>query len=86
MSKFELIRREDGLLNVGRDFRFIEWDEFDHIKEYHKDIQIGRSVVIDPKMSGYKWMTSPITEIIENKKDKLVFRTENSTYTLYIYE
>ena len=51
MSKFELIRKEDGLLNIGKEFRFVEWDEFDHVKEYHKDIEIGRSMVIDPKMS-----------------------------------
>lgn len=86
MPKFELLRRDDSTLNVGQSVKFIEWDEYHHIKEYHSEIEIGRSLVIDPKMDGYKWMTSPVVEIFENKKDKIVFRTENSSYTLYIYE
>ena len=50
------------------------------MKMEQDDPAIGRSIIADG-WGGltYKWMTTPITEIISETK----FKTKNSTYTLH---
>ena len=43
----------------------------------HNDIKVGTSLSLD---NG--WLTTEITEIIENKEGYIKFQTKNSTYEL----
>jgi len=75
--KFTLRRFNDGLTQVGRfDVKYIEWNENIN-NRMHNDIKVGTSLSLD---NG--WLTTEITEIIENKEGYIKFQTKNSTYEL----
>jgi len=75
--KFILKRINDDLTQVGK-FRvkYIEWNK-DVYNCSHNDIKVGRSLLLD---NG--WMTTEITEIIEQRHKYIKFQTKNSTYEL----
>lgn len=77
--KYELKRINDGLIKKGSDVIFISWNEDG---TYFSEPAIGRSLMLDPKMS-YAWLTTTITEILEQKDNYLKFQTRNSIYELY---
>lgn len=79
-----LTRLNDGLVKRGDIIKYVEWNEDGTSKELHDDIQIGRSLLLEPRMS-YTWLTTVITEIIEQKDDYVKFKTENSLYELKIF-
>lgn len=75
--KFILKRMNDGLTQVGKfKVEYIEWNK-DIYNYRHNDIEIGRSLLLD---NG--WMTTVITEIIEQRDKYIKFQTKNSTYEL----
>jgi hypothetical protein len=75
--KFILKRMNDGLTQVGKfKVEYIEWNK-DVYNCRHNDIKIGRSLLLD---NG--WMTTVITEIIEQRDKYIKFQTKNSTYEL----
>jgi len=75
--KFILKRMNDGLTQVGKfKVEYIEWNK-DVYNCRHNDIEIGRSLLLD---NG--WMTTVITEIIEQTDKYIKFQTKNSTYEL----
>jgi hypothetical protein len=75
--KFILKRLNDGLTQVGKfKVEYIEWNK-DVYNCRHNDIKIGRSLLLD---NG--WMTTVITEIIEQRDKYIKFQTKNSTYEL----
>lgn len=94
-----LKRIGDGRSNVGSKVLWIEWNEDGRGKAIHQDPQVGFSLCLDPytissglpgvneSVSGFGWMTTPITEIIEDRKTKsyrmVSFKTKNSEYVLY---
>ena len=76
--KFILKRMNDGLTQVGKfKFEYIEWNDKREFAWRHNDIKIGRSLLLD---NG--WMTTIITEIIEQRDKYIKFQTMNSTYEL----
>ena len=76
-TKFILKRMNDGLTQVGKfKIEYIEWNK-DVYNCRHNDIKIGRSLLLD---NG--WMTTVITEIIEQRDKYIKFQTMNSTYEL----
>ena len=77
--KFILKRLNDGLTQVGKfKVEYIEWrDNSNDFAFRHNDIKIGRSLLLD---NG--WMTTVITEIIEQTDKYIKFQTLNSTYEL----
>jgi hypothetical protein len=97
-----LQRVGDGRSNVGKKLIWIEWTEDGRGKAKHSEPQIGFSLCLDPytiqpdikgledhpPVSGFSWMTTNITEIIEDKilKDyrKIHFMTNNSEYVLHV--
>jgi hypothetical protein len=81
--KYILTRLNDGLVKRGDIIKYVEWNEDATSKELHDDIQIGRSLLLDPRIS-FTWLTTVITEIVEQKDNYIKFKTENSLYELKI--
>lgn len=78
--KFILKRMNDGLTQVGKfKVEYIEWNKnyFSLLVLRYNDIKVGRSLLLD---NG--WMTTEITEIIEQTDKYIKFQTKNSTYEL----
>lgn len=81
--KYTLKRLRDGLTKRGNKVLFVEWDEKGIGKETHREVRLDTSLIMDPGFS-YTWLTTVITEIIENTEEKIHFKTENSEYVLTI--
>lgn len=79
--KYTLTRFNDGLIKRGDCVKYVEWNEDHTAKEVHDDIQVGRSLLLDPRMS-YTWLTTVVTEILDQREDYVKFRTGNSLYEL----
>ena len=79
-DKFVLRREDDGKIIKGSVIKYIEWNADGTFKAAHDKPAVGYSILVDPSSYGnYHWMTSVITEMLPNN----VFKTKNSTYTLY---
>ena len=81
-NKWKLVRESDKLTKKSQDVRWIEWDENGKFKDLHKTIDIGRSLIMSPFNQFFTWQTTPVTEILEQTENYIVFKTENSTYKL----
>jgi hypothetical protein len=80
--KYTLRRLNDGLTKTGDKIQYIEWDEnTSEYKSSHDDIKVGRSLMLEPRMQ-YTWLTTAITEIVEQRDGYIKFKTQNSTYEL----
>ncbi len=82
--KYTLKRLNDGLTNRGSEIGWIEWSDEGRGKEMHDEPTIGRSLMLDPHVFNYTWLTTSVTEIIEQREDYIKFTTENSIYELII--
>jgi hypothetical protein len=81
-SKWELKRLDDGLVKTGSKVQYIEWNEVDSsFLNSHDDIRVGRSLMLEPRMQ-FTWLTSAITQIVEQREGYTKFQTQNSTYEL----
>ena len=80
---WKLVRERDGLTHYGSKFRWIEWNEERRYRDDHEQIAIGRSLMLDPHRMSYTWLTTMVTEIIEDRPDYIKFKTRNSTYELF---
>ena len=84
--------KSNGEKHFGTQFKFVEWSAEElgsRAKQLHDEPQVEYSCIIDPQYSyQYTWLTTPITEIIEDKTEKdirtITFKTKNSDYTLHI--
>jgi hypothetical protein len=81
--KYSLKRLGDGLTKRGNKVLFVEWDEKGIGKDTHREVRLETSLLLDPGFS-YTWLTTTITEIVENTENKIHFKTENSEYILTI--
>jgi hypothetical protein len=83
MSKYKLKRLNDGLTNVGSKIGWIEWNDNGTGKNIHDEPAIGRSLILDPILGNiYTWLTTTLTEIIEQREGYIKFATKNSIYEL----
>lgn len=76
-----LTRLNDGLVKRGDIVKYVEWNKDGTSNELHDNIQIGRSLMLEPRMN-YTWLTTVITEIVEQKDNYVKFKTSNSLYEL----
>lgn len=79
---WELVRKRDRLTKSSKK---ILWLEFNKDGTFNKDFnepKAGRSLLMSPFNEYFTWQTTPITEIIEQDKDFIMFKTENSEYKL----
>ena len=81
--RYKLVRERDGLLNVGHQAGWIEWNENGTFKKLHDEPAVGRSLILDPQRMSYTWMTTTVTEILEQKENYIKFATTNSIYELW---
>lgn len=77
----KLTRINDCMIIYGDRIKWIEWDESNKCKEFHNEPKIGYSLIVDPAIN-YKWLTTTVIEIIEETKEFIKFKTENSEYIL----
>ena len=62
---------------------WIEWGDDDKFKAQHDEPAIGRALIMDPQyMQSFTWLTTTITEIIEQTDSYIIFKTQNSHYKL----
>jgi hypothetical protein len=81
-AKYTLKRLNDGLTKTGSRIDYIEWDKkTNEGKSSHSDIKVGRSLMLEPRMQ-FTWLTTAITEIVEQREGYVKFQTKNSTYEL----
>ena len=79
--KYTLIRERDGLTIGANNIAWIEWSGNGTGKAMHKEPAIDRSLMLEPSIS-YKWMTTTVTEIVEQSEGYIKFKTLNSIYEL----
>ena len=78
---YVLTRLNDGLVKRGDVIKYVEWNKDRTAKELHDDMQIGRSLILEPRMN-YAWLTTVITEVVAQGDGYVKFKTENSLYEL----
>ena len=84
--KYKLIRESDGLTIEGSKIAWIEWGEYDTAVASHNKIEVGLSLLVDPQRVSYTWLTTVVTEVLEESEELIKFRTKNSTYELRCVE
>ncbi len=82
-AKYKLVRERDGLTHYGREMGWIEWGYNGRFSELHKEPQIGLSCILDPHRISFTWLTTSVTEILENQDGYVKFKTQNSNYELW---
>ena len=80
---WKLVRERDGLTNQSKDIKWLEWNEEGRVREDHNEPAIGRSLLMSPFNDFFTWMTTDITEIVEEREDYIKFKTRNSNYELW---
>jgi hypothetical protein len=80
---WKLVRERDGLTNQSKDIKWLEWNEEGKVREDHNEPAIGRSLLMSPFNDFFTWMTTDITEIVEEREDYIKFKTRNSNYELW---
>ena len=82
-AKYKLVRESDGLTKYGQEMGWIEFHENGTFKEKHDEPTIGRSFILDPHRFSFTWLTTSVTEIVEQREDYIKFKTRNSNYELW---
>ena len=82
--KYKLIRERDQLVKQSQDVKWLEFDENGKYLASHFEIAVGRSLIMSPFNQFFTWQTTIVTEIIEQREEYIRFKTENSTYELFI--
>lgn len=80
---YKLVRERDGLTKQSKDIKWIEFSEDGRYSAEYKDIQVDRSLLMSPFNESYVWLTTSVTEIVEQRDDYIKFKTGNSTYELF---
>ena len=80
---WKLVRERDGLTNQSKDIKWLEWNEEGKVREDHNKPAVGRSLLMSPFNDFFTWMTTDITEIVEERDDYIKFKTRNSNYELW---
>ena len=83
-EKYKLVRESDGLTKAGNRILWIDWEKDGTFHSSHYEPKLERSLILDPYLGSYTWMTTILTEIIEQRKDYIKFKTSNSVYELFI--
>lgn len=79
--KYTLIREHDGLTYGSDKIKWVEWNENGTSKALHDEPLIGRSLILNPSIM-YTWLTTTVTEIVEQRDGYVKFKTLNSIYEL----
>ena len=78
-----LKRLNDGKIVTGKGVTAIKWNKDKSFKEEAgKKPTLGCSVLLFNSITDH-WLTTIVTEILEEKEGYVKFKTENSTYELH---
>lgn len=77
-NKYKVTRIEDGKTFEVNIYKFLTFSEDGRGKELIDNPKVGSSLMLPPFNVFHQWMTSVITEVIDNYN----FKTENSTYKI----
>lgn len=80
--KWELVRERDGLTRQSEKIIWIEFNEDKTFKENHSEIAVGRCLLMSPFSEFFTWLTTNVTEIVDQREGYVKFKTNNSTYEL----
>ena len=80
---YKLVRERDGLTKQSQDIMWLEFDDNGKFKSKHREVAVGRSLLMSPFSQFFTWQTTDITEIIEQREDYIKFKTTNSIYELF---
>ena len=80
---WKLVRERDGLTKQSKDIKWLEWNEEGRYKADHKEPAVGRALLMSPFNDFFTWMTTDVTEIVEERDDYIKFKTRNSNYELW---
>lgn len=87
---YRLVRKNDGLVKQSEKVTFISFYKRNtkthfknHFKSKHRKPKVGLSLLMSPFNMFFTWQTTSITEIIEERKDYVHFKTLNSEYELF---
>ena len=80
---YKLVRERDGLTHHARQIGWIGFNEDNTFKKQHDEPAIGRSLMLDPHRFSFTWLTTNVTEIVEQRDDYIKFNTRNSVYELF---
>lgn len=86
MTHYKLIRKRDGLVKTAPKVGYLTFFEDGTFRKKHDTPKVGRSLLLSPFSRFFTWQTTPITEILEKKKNYLRFLTKNSEYELFKVE
>lgn len=75
---YKITRIEDGKTFETEDYKFVVFNKKSQGKELVEKPQLGTSLILPPYNASYSWMTSVITEVIDDYN----FKTKNSTYKI----
>jgi len=76
------LTRTDGLTKESKRIKWVEFDENGKFSKEHSSPAIGRSLIMSPFSISYTWMTTEVTDILEEGRNFVRFKTENSEYYL----
>ena len=82
--QYKLVRERDGLTKQSQDVCWLEFDENGKFKSKHKEVAVGRSLLMSPFSQFFTWQCTDTVEILEQKEGYLKFRTTNSIYELFV--
>jgi hypothetical protein len=74
---------DESFQKHSKDVRWVEFNEDGRGKELRDKIIVGSSLIMSPFSFTFTWMTTIVTEIIEEHDNYVHFKTENSEYKLY---
>ena len=83
MMSYKLIKPNNPFGRVSADVCYITFFGDGTFKMKYLTPKVGRSLLMSPFNACFTWQTTPITKIIEKKKDYLHFLTKHSEYKLY---
>jgi hypothetical protein len=80
---WKLVRERDGLTKQSKEVMWIEFNDDGYFKSKHDEPAVGRSLMMSPFTFSFTWMTTSITNILEEREDYIKFKTRNSNYELW---
>jgi hypothetical protein len=80
---WKLVREHDGLTKQSKEVMWIEFNDEGRFKSKHDEPAVERSLMMSPFTFSFTWQTTAVTEIVEQRKDYIKFKTRNSNYELF---
>jgi hypothetical protein len=81
---YKLTKPNDpSFLKTGEKVKWLEFNENGTFKEAFDEPAVDRSLIINHHFGAmFTWQTTPVTEIVEQNDNEIVFKTKNSNYKL----